>query len=69
MSRWRLITRSAPQRSVLGQVFFSIFINDIDIGIECPLSKFIVDTKLSDTVDTTEEKDFTQRNMDRQMRT
>ena len=53
----------------MGQVFFSIFINDIDIGIECPLSKFIVDTKLSDTVDTTEEKDFTQRNMDRQMRT
>jgi len=50
-------------------VFFSSFINDIDIGIECPLSKFIVDTKLSGTVDTTEEKDFTQRNMDRQMRT
>jgi len=51
--------------SILGQALLNIFARERDSRIECTLNKFADDTMLCIVVDTLEEKDDSQMDLDR----
>ncbi|PKU34509.1 rna-directed dna polymerase from mobile element jockey-like [Limosa lapponica baueri] len=65
MSKCRPVMSGVPRGSVLGPVLFNVFVGEMDVGIECALSKFPNDTKPSGVVDTLEGRDISQRDLDR----
>lgn len=58
-------TSGVPWGSIWWPLLFFIFINDIELGIECSLSKFAVATKLTGVIHTPEGDNTNQRNLDK----
>lgn len=54
-----------PQGSVLEAILLNVFLSDTGIWIECTLSKFMDDTKLTSAVNILEGRDVIQKDLGR----
>ena len=65
LSDWRDVKTGVPQGSMLGPVLFLVYVNDIDDGLSCKISKFADDTNIASRVTTTTDKEHFQADLDR----
>jgi len=61
----RPVRSGIAEGSISGPVLFNIFVGCMDVGIECPLSKFADDSKVCGGVDVLEGRDAIQRDLER----
>jgi len=64
-AEWQLVISGVLQGSASGTVLFSVFINDLDAGLEGTLSQFADDVKLTGAVDSFEVREALQRDADK----
>ena len=63
-SSWKNVLSGVPQGSVLGPILFIAYVNDIDEGLTCKISKFADDTKITGRVTSRAEKLQLQSDLD-----
>ena len=64
-SAWKQVISGVPQGSVLGPLLFIIFVNTIENGIDSKVLKFADDVKLFRTIESGEDQDAFQSDLDR----
>jgi len=65
MSSWLYVKSAVSQESVFGSVLFLIYVNDIDDGLFCKISKFADETKIASKVTMTPGRKTLQSYLDR----
>jgi len=65
MSKWRLVSSGIPQRLEMQSVSYNNFVGNMNSEIECTLSRFADNIRLSGAVDMLGGKDAIQRDLDR----